>query len=324
MTSEKVGIGIDVSKDKVDVASSDGSWRAVYPTTLDGLTELAAETVQHSPHRVVLEASGGYERVVLAVLHEAGLPMVMVQPRRSRSYAAAIGILAKTDRIDALVLAKMALHAVDENPLWEPADGAVIELRAMVQRRQTLVEAKDDERKRLRGTIPTTAASIERHLAFIKSELVVVEKAIATLVAANEFLQTATACLLTTQGVGIVTATTLLAHVPELGHLNRQQIAMLVGVAPVNNESGRWTGARRIQAGRKIPRNVLYMAALVAARHNPVIKECYARLLSYGKPKKVAIVACMRKLLIHLNSLMQPIVASQSESLAQEAAAVST
>ena len=321
MTSEKVGIGIDVSKDKVDVASSDGRWRAVYPTTIESLTELAAEAVRRSPHRVVLEASGGYERVVLAVLHGAGLPMVMVQPRRSRDYASAIGILAKTDKIDAMVLARMAVHAVDANPLWEPADTAVIELRATVQRRQTLVELREDERKRRRGATAASAASIERHLDFIESELALVERRIADLVMADEFLKTAAAALQTTQGVGLVTATTLLAHVPELGHLNRQQIAMLVGVAPVNNESGRWTGARRIQAGRKVPRNALYMAALVASRRNPIIADFYVRLLSHGKPKKVALVACMRKLLTHLNSLMRPIVAMQQET--QKAAAMS-
>lgn len=321
MTSEKVGIGIDVSKDKVDVASNDGSWRAVYSTTIEGLTALAEAAVQRGPHRVVLEASGGYEQVVLTVLHDAGLPMVMVQPRRSRAYAAAIGILAKTDKIDAMVLALMAVSAVEKSPLWEPADVAVIELRRMLQRRQVLVELRDDERKRRRGATEASMASIERHLVFIKGEIALAENAIEDLITASEFLKMAATALQTTQGVGRVTATTLLAHVPELGHLNRQQIAMLVGVAPVNKESGRWTGVRTTQAGRKVPRNALYMAALVATRHNPTIRDFYARLLSHGKPKKVALVACMRKLLTHLNSIMRPLVASQLDT--QEVAAMS-
>jgi transposase len=311
MASGKVGIGVDVSKDKVDVHVS-GGWRGEFPRTAAGLRRLARKAAALQPYRVVLEASGGYERKVLVELHSAGLPVVCVQPSRSRAFARALNILPKTDPIDADVLAKMALHAVEDTPLWEPLGEVLTQLRAMVKRRQALVALCGSERKRLRGTTPSAAASIKRVVAFAQSELATIEAEIHEIITGDESAKKASTTLKSVKGVGVATTAVLLAFLPELGKLNRQQIGMLVGVAPINKDSGKWQGKRHIQGGRSRPRQALYMAALVAIRHNPVIKSHYTRLVSRGKPNKVALVACMRKLLVHLNSLMAPPAAGQT------------
>lgn len=319
MTSAKVGIGIDVAKNKVDVASSDGTWTTVFKTNKEELAALVRECVARAPYRVVLEASGGYERPVLLALHAAQLPVVMVHPRRARAFATALNIRAKTDRIDAMVLAEMALVAVKNNELWKPESPAFTELDGLMKRRTLLVQSVADEGKRLKGSRTDSAkASVTRHLAFLKGELCVIETAIRNAVAANEKLRKHNEILRDVKGVGPVTAWTLLTYLPELGHLNRRQISALVGVAPMNRESGRWTGVRRAQGGRSVPRKVLYMATVTAAQCNSVIKEFYIRLVAKGKPKKVALVACMHKLLLHLNSLMRAtLMAEQLEASVQ-------
>ncbi len=300
-----IGIGIDISKDKVDVASSDGRWSAVFPQTGAGLQELAQTVAAMGPHRVVLEASGGYEREVLVALSLEKLPVVLVQPIRAKHFIKGMGRRAKTDAIDARSLAQMAMVGVDDAPLWQPLDRDVAELRALVQRRQQLVLHQDNEKKRRRGATAAVLESIERAVQFVKEELHAIEKQINALVSCVPALETAVATLETVRGVGRVTATSLVVFVPELGRVDRAAIASLVGVAPMNNESGQWKGQRVIQGGRPDARKVLYMAALAAVSHNETLKTFYAGLRAKGKPGKVALVACMRKLLVHLNSKMR-------------------
>jgi len=302
-----VGIGIDVSKDKVDVAGSDGELVRVVARTADALSDLAAELSQRAVHRVVLEASGGYERLVLDVLHAAGLPVVLVEPRRARALAKGLGRRAKTDAIDAGVLAWMARYAVESDALWQPRTEAKECLRGLVLRRRQLVDTIDAEVKRHRASRTSlTRDSHERTLAFLRQEKREVEKCIDATVAELDELRGAVQTLEAVRGVGRVTATTLLATVPELGTLPRGNLAALVGVAPYNRDSGKSSGPRYIHGGRAFARKVLYMAAVAAIRHHSgPLRQLYTRLREHGKPAKVAIVACMRKLLTHLNSLMR-------------------
>ena len=303
--ASSVGVGIDVSKAKVDYATSDGALQGVLLRTPEGLLNLVRELEQLDVHRVVLEASGGYERLVLEVLHAAGLPVVLIQPMRARHFARALGRRAKTDAIDALVLARMAHLAVDEHPLWRPPSESQAILRALVDRRRQLLTLIDMETKRKRGAHEVVLVGITETLSFLKAKLSEADQQIAALLSQDEELGAQAAELSQVKGVGPVTACTLLVHVPELGTLNRRQIAALLGVAPMNSDSGTKTGRRYIHGGRAQARKVLYMATLTAVRHEPHLKAVYLRLLQRGKPKKLALVACMRQLIIHLNSRMR-------------------
>ena len=301
-----VGVGIDVAKAKVDVASSDAQLILEIPRTEKGLGELCEALSQLEVHRVVLEASGGYEAEVLAALHGAGFPVVLVQPVRARALAKGLGRRAKTDAIDAQVLAWMARFAVDGDPLWRPKSAELAKLHGLVFRRKQLVDIIDAETKRRRGATPAARASIERVLVVLKSEKKEVERLINELVAEIAEVAKAVEVLETPTGVGRVSATTILVTLPELGCATRREIAALAGVAPYNRDSGTQSGHRYIHGGRAAARKVLYMAALAGIKHNnPALRPLYERLVAKGKPKKVAIVACMRKLLIHLNSLMR-------------------
>lgn len=309
-----IGIGIDVSKDKVDVSASDGSWTSVYPTTVRGLKKLARAIQKRCPYRVVLEASGGYERPVLEALHAQELPIVLVQPKRARAFAKALGVVAKTDAIDALVLARMAQVAVDDTVLWKPPTAEVEELRSLVLRRHELITQRASETQRKRGANPYILQSIQRVIDLLNAEIARLDQTIARHVEANNALRVLAAALTHVKGVGHVTAATLLACLPELGLLQRNEIVALVGIAPMNRESGRFNGKRFIQGGRHHVRNTLYMAATVAAYHNPHIQNHFKRLRANGKAHKVAIVACMRKLLIHLNSIARQIIGQNPTS----------
>lgn len=299
------GVGIDVSKDWLDVATtaSAAPWRV--RNCGAGLTKLREQLAEIDVHRVVLEASGGYEALALHALHEAGLAVVLVQPMRARHFARAIGRKAKTDAIDALVLAQMAKLAVDDTPLWEPVEEVIADLRALVERRQQLLALRDGEKKRLRFARDVVRPDIEAAVAALSAQVKDLEARIDVLVASNERVTAEVEVLESVRGVGRVTATTLRVLVPELGTLTRGQVAALVGVAPINRDSGGKVGRRYIEGGRHAPRQCLYMAALAAGRWNDVVKDQYARLVARGKKPKVALVACMRKLLIHLNSRMR-------------------
>ena len=301
----RAGVGIDVSKDWLDVAATGGAaaWRVA--NSLGGLDGLVAQLRELDVHRIVLEASGGYETLALERLHAAGFAVVLVQPLRARHFARALGRYAKTDAIDAHVLARMALLAVEEAPLWEPVDEQLADLKALVERRQQVLALRDAERKRLRLARAIVRADLERAVAALTAQVAELECRIDALVTAQRRLFDEVALLQSVRGVGRVSAATLRVVVPELGTLTRQQVAALVGVAPMNRDSGGKSGRRYIRGGRNVARQALYMAALAATRWNAVIRARYAHLVATGKKPKVALVACMRKLLIHLNSLMR-------------------
>jgi len=297
------GVGIDVGKDKVDVAIGD-VYIGEFPTTEQGLDEMVTRLAKLDMPRAVVEASGGYEAPVLYALHDGSIDVVLVQPRRARQFAKAMGMLAKTDEIDAVVLAKMA-QAPLPDPSWTAPAEHVADLRALVAARRQLVGERDALTLRLRRAREVVRKSLERLRKAVTKEIGVLETRIQAHIRAHDDLRRDAQVLHETKGVGPVATSTLLARVPELGTLNRRQIAALVGAAPMNNDSGKRKGHRSIRGGRSDVRTVLYMATLVATRHNEHIKAFYTRLLARGKQKKVAIVAAMRKLLIHLNSQLK-------------------
>ena len=301
----RVGIGIDVSKDWLDVAATSvaRAWRV--SNSAAGLDDLVAQLGEVDVHRVVLEASGGDETFARERLQAAGFAVVLLQPMRARHFARALGQYAKTDAIDASVLARMALLAVDEAPLWEPMAEHLADLKALVDRRRQLLVLRDGEKKRLRFARAILRGELERSVVALTAQVAELERRIDALVAANRRLAADVALLESVRGVGRLSAATLRVVVPELGTLTRQEVAALVGVAPMNRDSGSKIGRRYIRGGRDVARHALYMAALAATRWNPVIQARYAHLVATGKKPKVALVACMRKLLIHLNSLMR-------------------
>ena len=315
MASE--GVGIDVSKVWLDVATTaEGpAWRV--RNDASGLEELCSQLADVDVHRVVLEASGGYEGLSLHALHAAGFSVVLVQPMRARHFARAINRRAKTDAIDAQVLAHMAKLAVEETPLWEPVAEVVADLRALVERRQVLLAQRDGEKKRLRFARDVVRPDIEASVASLKAKVADLDARIDELVAASPRIAAEVEVLESVRGVGRVTATTLRVLVPELGTLTRREVAALVGVAPINRDSGTKSGRRYIQGGRKAARQSLYMAALAATRWNDVIKAQYKRLVARGKKPKVALVANMRKLLIHLNSRMRSHLQGPTDAVPQ-------
>lgn len=299
-----IGVGIDVSKDWLDVATSAAApWRV--PNTPEGLRQLLAQLQSLEVHRIVLEASGGYEVLALHALHGAGHAVVLVQPIRARHFARALGQYAKTDRIDAQVLAQMARLAVEEAPLWQPVEEHLADLKALVERRQQLLVQRDAEKKRLRFARDVVRPDLEQAVADLTRRVQDIEQRIDEQVAQNTRLTEEVAVLESVRGVGRISAATLRVLVPELGTLTRQQVAALVGVAPMNRDSGAKSGHRYIRGGRDSARQTLYMAALAATRWNSIIKAQYLHLVQRGKKPKVALVACMRKLLIHLNSRMR-------------------
>jgi len=304
-STEALGVGIDVSKDTLDLATSDCATTVQFPNTEQGLVDLVGMLAGRCVHRVLLEASGGYERPALIALSEAKLPVVMIQPVRARHFARALGRHAKTDAIDALMLARMARLVVDDVPLWTPPEEAIADLKALVERRQHLLVIRDAEMKRLRLARVNVRPDIEASIVDLKKRVREIERRMDELVAATVSLDQDIAVLEGVVGVGRTTAATLRVTLPELGTLTRNQIAALAGVAPINRDSGGWSGQRTIAGGRSDVRRTLYMAALAACRWNPVIRERYHSLIARGKKPKVTLVACMRKLLIHLNSLMR-------------------
>lgn len=310
-------IGIDVSKAHVDVVALPGKKRLHALRTEEGLDRMIESLQAEGPiSLVVLEASGGYERLVMRRFYGAGIPLVRIEPARARHFAKALKRRAKTDEIDAMTLALMAEGPAQQEPRWQPAAESVERLRALVQRRGHLVEMMDAERKRLATAEaegqPDVAASVKAVVDILGVQLAQVKKVIDTLIAEDGDLRERAQVVENVRGVGRTTAATLLAYLPELGHLGRSQIAALVGVAPIAQESGTWQGQRFVSGGRAVVRKALYMAALAATRYNDAIKSFYAHLLARGKKPKQALVACMRKLLLHLNSLSRRAVSGSA------------
>jgi transposase len=298
-------VGIDISKDRLDVACLP---RAVAPAAFDndaeGHAALIAWLRPISPQLIVLESTGGYQRLLVAALAAAGLPVVVVNPRQVRDFARAMGILAKTDAIDAEVLARFGEKI---NPPLRPLpDKDASLLIDLLARRRQLVELQTAESNRLRqATASRIKASVRKVLTAIKRELASLEDEIDERIEGSPIWQAKEELLTSVPGVGRITSRTLLACLPELGSISRQTIAALVGVAPINRDSGTMRGKRTIAGGRKVVRSALYMATLVATRSNPVIRAQYLKLQATGKVKKLALVACMRKLLVILNAMIR-------------------
>lgn len=294
-------IGIDVSKKWLDVSvrPSGEVWR------VDNVAAPIAELIERlrglSPTLIVIEATGGLQTPLVVALAEAKLPVAVVNPRQVRDFAKALGRLAKTDSIDAAVLAHFAEAVRPE--LRALPDSETRQLEALLVRRRQLVEMIVAEQSRLTTTPAAVQADIRDHVAWLKKRLGGIDEELNRAVEASTRWRDQGSLLRSVPGVGPVVAVTLLAELPELGTLNRKQIAALVGVAPLNRDSGTMQGKRVIWGGRATVRATLYMSALVAVRHNPLLRAVYKRLLAAGKAKKLALVACMRKLLTILNAI---------------------
>lgn len=302
--SNETCIGIDVSKEKLDVAV--GSSGEVWQVTNDeaGHRELRARLAEAGPRLVVLEASGGYEAIVAGTLWEAGFQAAVVNPRQVRDFARGMGKLAKTDQIDARVLALFGEKVPLE--VRAPVDAEAKELRGMVLRRRQLVEMLTMEKNR-RGLVAAGRArkSLDKHIGWLEEAVRRASDDIDQTVRKSPLWREQEDLLRSFKGIGPVNARTILVELPELGMLNRKKIAALVGVAPFNRDSGKFRGKRMIAGGRSHVRTVLYMAAVTAARWNPVIRALYQRLLAAGKAKKVALIACLRKILTILSAMMR-------------------
>lgn len=299
-------IGIDVAKQELVVAVRPSGEVFTVPNTMAGARALVARWAPTPPTRIVLEATGGYETLVATTLATAGLPVVVINARQARDFAKATGQLAKTDHIDARVLAQLA--DVVRPPVRPLADEDTRTLEALLHRRDQLLDMLQAEQHRLAQTRVGAKAvrqSVAQTIAFLEKQLRRTDEEIGTRIAASPVWAARDALLQSVPGIGTVIARTLLGALPELGQLTRQQIATLVGVAPLNRDSGQYRGTRQIRGGRAHVRTKLYMGALVAMRHNARIRAYYQRLIAAGKPPKVALVACMHKLLTILNQIVR-------------------
>jgi len=308
MSGSSVVVGIDVAKAHLDVAALGAKLGAErFANDAEGHTALVVVLQLLGVALVVMEATGGYEAALVCALQAAGLAVAVVNPKHARDFAKSMGRLAKTDRIDARTLAELAgvLARRDDlarfiRPL---ADAQQQQLAALVTRRRQLLSMLGAEHQRLQLAVPMVRPSIEAMIQAIRAQLDDLEAQMIAHI--REHFADLDALLQSTRGIGPIASATLIAELPELGRLNRRQIAALVGVAPIANESGTARGRRRVQGGRFEIRRVLYMATLTATRRNPVIKTFYQRLIVAGKLPKVALVACMRKLLTVLNAMVR-------------------
>jgi transposase len=296
-------IGIDIAKAHLDVAvrTTGEQWRS--PNSEAGITHVVTTLHALAPTLVVLEATGGLEWPLVAALGIAGLPVSIVNPRQVRDFAKATGRLAKTDRLDAQVLAHFA-DVVRPEPRPLP-DAQSQELAALLARRQQLIQMLTAEKNRLGTTLPPVRPRLQAHIHWLEEELTALDNDLGNLISKSPLWRVKDDLLQSAPGVGPVVSLTLLADLPELGTLNRQQISALVGIAPLNRDSGLLRGRRKVWGGRGRVRAALYMATLTATRCNPRIKAFYQRLLGAGKAKKAALVACMRKLLCILNAMVK-------------------
>jgi transposase len=299
-------VGIDVSKAVLECALLQGAGALVcqrFDNDATGHGQLVAWARVEQPALLVVEATGGYEAAMVVALAAAGLPVTVVNPRQARDFAKALGVLAKTDRVDAAVLARFAERIRPAVRAPKPQELSAME--ALLVRRRQLVDMLSAEMQRHGQARGPIARQIAQHLRWLQRQIAAADDDLEGMIAASALMQRKLDVLTSVPGVGRVTATSLLAQLPELGRLNEKQISALVGVCPFCRDSGQMRGRRTIWGGRARVRAALYMAALVAARHNPVIQAFYQRLLAAGKAKKLALVACMHKLLLILNALLK-------------------
>ena len=296
-------VGIDVSKDWVDVAvhPAGDEWRVdLDQDALDGLVQQLKDL---APELVVMEATGGYEVPIATALAAAGVPVAVVNPRNVRDFARSQGLLAKTDRLDAAVIALFGkVSGVEAQPLVSE-EARVLE--CLVARRRQIIQMRTAEQLRRRTALPAVRQSIEEVIAFLNQQLRDVDDDLGRRLRESPVWRERVELLRSVPGVGPVTTFNLLADLPELGSLDRRAVAALVGVAPLSRDSGKLRGIRSCWGGRAKVRSALYMSTLVAVQRNPVLKEFYERLLKAGKPRKVALTACMRKLLTILNAMLK-------------------
>lgn len=301
--ADELFVGIDVGKAKNDVHVHELANESQFHNDAEGIRELADSLLQLSPTLIVAEATGGYERLMVAHLTTAGLPIAVVNPTRIRRFAESLGQLAKTDKIDARMIAHFT--SVARPPVRTLKSEEEEYLAELLDRRRQIIAMQTAEKNRLYTSLGRIRDDIQEHVDWLTSKQKELDKEIARLISSNQEWSEKEALLRSVPGVGPVTAATLLADLPELGTLNRQKIAALAGLAPFNKDSGSKHGKRRIFGGRSAVRRTLYMAALSCTRFNPVIKRFYDSLIERGKEKKVALTACMRKLLVILNAMVR-------------------
>ena len=296
-------VGIDVSKDWFDVAVLGEKNTKQYANTKRGIREIVKWMKALNPKLMVVEATGGYEEALVLALFEAGLPVALVSPQRVRQYARARGLLAKTDQLDAHILADFGKHI--QPRLFVGNSEERKRLSALVARRNQLNSMLQAEKNRLRTTSVEMRESLKRVMVCLQAEMKELEEQIRQFMKAHEEFRKQEKLLRSAKSIGAVTAATLLADLPELGTLDRKQVAALVGVAPMNKDSGKKRGYRKTKGGRPHVRRTLYMATLSGIRYNPILKPQYDQLVKRGKEKKVAITACMRKMLTILNAMLR-------------------
>lgn len=302
-TGNEIFVGIDVGKTWLDIAiwGSDETWQV--SNDASGIDKIIDLLVKSSPTLVAVEATGGYEQLVVQALLLRGFAVAVINPTRVRALAKATGRLAKTDTIDARLIAEYAFKIQPE--ALAPQEAAQMRLKALVSRREQLVDMRTAEQNRLETAHCSMKADVREHIEWMNERITLLEEQIETLLAALPEMKELADRLDTIPGVGLITAVSVVANMPELGQLNRQKIAALAGLAPFNRDSGQKRGKRRIFGGRKGVRRVLYMACLSAMIHNPIIRPLYNRLIEKGKIFKVAITACMRKMLTIMNAMIR-------------------
>ncbi len=304
MDKEKVYIGVDISKDSLDIAAYPTGQIWQYKNSKGGIAKAVAKFQGLGPTLIVSEATGGLEMPLTNALHQAGLPVAIVNPRRIRDFGRSMGILAKTDKLDAKVLALFA--AKIEPPPRPIQDEASQKLENLLTRRSQTSDMITAENNRLKQCTDTVIQKhIQNHIHWLKSELKDLEKELKESIRQNPQFAEKVKLLKSMPGVGDNLSYSLVANLGELGHLNQREIAALVGVAPLNRDSGKQRGRRMVWGGRATVRKSLYMPALSATRCNPIIRDLYQRLVAKGKLKKVALVACMHKMLTILNSMVK-------------------
>ena len=302
-TDVPVFIGIDVSKEWVDVAvrSTGDTWRVSQDQ--EGIDDLVVQFQSLNPQCVVMEATGGYEMPMATALAAAGVPVAVVNPRQVRDFARSQGKLAKTDRIDAAVIAHFGeVSGVVAQPL---VPAAARELEALVTRRRQVIQMRTAELQHRQRTLPVVQHRIDRIVAALEEELHDLDSELTQRLRESPLWREREELLRSVPGIGSVTVFSLMADLPELGSLDRREAAAIVGVAPLNRDSGKFRGSRRCWGGRAHVRAALYMATLVGVRHNPILRAFYERLVLAGKAKKVALTACMRKLITILNAMLK-------------------